>query len=420
MATPTFRDRMNLLDQVLAHIHGQDRDAVPAPEAPPEPQTDDEILGRLGLLPAVPIPGPQVATAPALPQAPAVPAPAYSGAAAQPTADAAAGNPAGGLPGAALWVSDFPQGIYVSRAQTPTQAGVPLIGGGGYTVPALGSVLVQGTVAAGGAATGLQLSTDGGQTFADLAGGYAVQPGQSFTFGQVVAQGDIVNVATASASALSRLVVAYIPGLAVDQTTATNVTVTGDVTAQISGPVTIETASGTPIDATISGTVSIAANQVVQVENTSGGSVTVSATGTVDVGTVNTITAGSITVDNTASGPVVNQPVNGSPTYSGEVTLTTSQQLVVPSGGVVQKLVVCPYNAGTTATPAGMSILVTNGTGTSNIIAWIPAGGIDGVVYAAGTPVVIDLSPGIANSGIYAAVFNPGTATAGVSILAVL
>ncbi|MHB1702334.1 MAG: hypothetical protein ACYCSN_19820 [Acidobacteriaceae bacterium] len=121
--------------------------------------------------------------------------------------------------------------------------------------------------------------------------------------------------------------------------------------------------------------------------------------GTVNVGTIDTLTAGNITVDNTASGPVVNQPVQGSSSTSNSVALTSASPsaLMIPAGGVLRKLIIGAYNQSSVNT-AGAVIYVYHGANLG--ITAYPINNLSAPGYGP-PPVVLDFSDGIDNDGIY-------------------
>ena len=171
--------------------------------------------------------------------------------------------------------------------------------------------------------------------------------------------------------------------LTVETSGTTDVNVTNaTLDASISGPVTIETASGTPIDANVSGSLTSITDPVsvtgpVTVEGVSGGT-TIGVAGTVDAN----ITNATLTVE--TSGTTDVNVTNATVPVSGSITASIDGPVAVSSGTIY---IVNPFTgeslpSPTTSTTTGNATLSSTDY---NLVSWtavpLPAGSPGNLVY---------------------------------------
>ena len=132
----------------------------------------------------------------------------------------------------------------------------------------------------------------------------------------------------------------------------------------------------------------------------------------------------SSTVDNASDNPANVQPVFGSPVASGDTTLPanqTSALSIIPSGGVLQKLIITCFNNNNGTMPNNAWIAIYNG---SEEIAGISVANLPVGTTSDSNPqfppLVIDFSPGVTNNGISAWLLNSPSYSGGIEVYAVL
>jgi hypothetical protein len=108
---------------------------------------------------------------------------------------AAVGTVGQGAPTSAVQVSNFPQRIFAASAVNTT-VGVGVIGQTGFSVPANGTVTVQGTIT--GAPAEFTISFDGGATFVNFNSGQAQVVNGLYGFSAYVFQGDQIDFSTSA------------------------------------------------------------------------------------------------------------------------------------------------------------------------------------------------------------------------------
>lgn len=126
-------------------------------------------------------------------------------------------------------------------------------------------------------------------------------------------------------------------------------------------------------------------------------------------GTISPLSGQSIPgqlVQNDVSAPVNNNPVQGSPVTTGQISLPSSGALtlIMAAGGVMQKLLINVMNGTNATTPANAIIQLRNGSNGSDVFSQIPVGNLESGAVA--PPLEIDFAPGIENNGIYGNVAN--------------